>query len=416
MRRPPNLSWQRRSTPEGARDVTRSLAAVSVGWLGLSAVADGVPALLVPHQVLAAGGDASQLGLITLTAITLAALAQPFAGAWSDRVGAGPAIAGGVVVAGAGLALILVSVMVGTVVALVGTSVAQAGYQRLLPDRVPPRARGRGAGAKGLFDLAGAFFAFSVLAALLADGSVAMVAAILGAVMSGSLGAALLMHGKPPTVAPPTRPASKAVILDRGAFAATTAARFLFLLGVYAVGRFLVGFVADRLGLEANAAAGEAGALLAVLALATAVAALPAGWLADRAGRAPTMLAGGLLAAIGIGGLPFAGETGGMLLSGVLVAVGTATFGAGSWATVADLSAGGGSGRLMGIANFGTAGAAAAAGLFGPIIDAGNTASPGAGYGLAFAVAAAAAAIGGVLGWWASRGAYSHPALAEVPD
>jgi len=67
----------------------RALLGVSVGWLGISMVADGLPALLIPYQLLVAGREtsATTLGLLTLIAIALAAAAQPLAGHWSDRVG-----------------------------------------------------------------------------------------------------------------------------------------------------------------------------------------------------------------------------------------------------------------------------------------------------------------------------------------
>src|SRR5688500_20126799 len=102
-------------------------------------LADGVPALLLPHQLLAAGhSDATTLGLTTLLAIGLAALLQPFAGAWSDRVGRFPVMAAGAVTAVVGLVLLLSpdTALVGTVLALCGVSVAQAGYQALLPDQI----------------------------------------------------------------------------------------------------------------------------------------------------------------------------------------------------------------------------------------------------------------------------------------
>jgi MFS family permease len=144
----------------------RTLAGVSVGWVGISMVADGVPALLVPFQIEAAGRGAGELGLITLVAISLAALIQPVAGSASDRVGRRPVIIGGVVTTAAGLALVLEprALFAATVVSLVGVSMVQAGYQGLLPDRVPVPMRGRGAGAKGFFDVGGAFFAFALLA------------------------------------------------------------------------------------------------------------------------------------------------------------------------------------------------------------------------------------------------------------
>jgi hypothetical protein len=47
-------------------------------------------------------------------------------------------------------------------------------------------------------------------------------------------------------------------------------------------------------------------------------------------------------------------------------------------------------GRFFGLANVGTMGAAAVAGLLGPLVDVGNAQSPGAGYAVALTAAALA--------------------------
>jgi hypothetical protein len=54
----------------------------------------------------------------------------------------------------------------------------------------------------------------------------------------------------------------------------------------------------------------------------------------------------------------------------------------------ADLAPQEEAGRFFGLANFGTAGAAAAAGLFGPLVDWANRFSPGSGYPALFVLAA----------------------------
>lgn len=397
----------------------RTLAGVSLGWLGISMIADGVPALLVPHQVAAAGSDAAELGLVTLVAIGLAAIAQPFAGAWSDRVGRWPAIGLGLLIAIVGLALILspAALLIGTVLALLGASIVQAGYQVLLPDRVPPALRGRGAGAKGLFDVGGASLAFLLLAGLLAAGEAVLGSVVLAVGLALPIVLALLLlPGRAPRVAA-TRGDWRQRLQAPAGLTQLIVARFCFLLGIYAVGRFLLLFIAERQGLGADAAAGEAGIVLAVLTLITAAAALPAGWLADRVGRRPLMVAGGLVAAAGIGLLPLAGSTSLILAFGGLMAVGSAAFGAGSWALLADLADGGDAGRLLGIGNLGAAGAAAVAGLFGPLIDTANTVAAGSGYTVAFMVAAAFTALGGLLAWrLATRSTPILRPVIEVPD
>jgi MFS family permease len=385
----------------------RSVIGVSVGWLGISMIADGVPTLLLPHALLREqAGDATTVGVTTLIAIGLAALLQPVAGRWSDRVGRFPVIAAGSLAAVAGLALFgpARAASAATIVTLAGVSVAQAGHQALLPDRLPASWRGRGGGLKGAFDVGGAFLAFVVLAFVLGAGAPALAAALLAAILVGGFVAARLLL--------PARPVRRAVRPLLGAYrfdgvsrplATLIAARFLFLLGIYAVGRFLLLFVADRLGLGADEAALEAGAALALLALATVVASPPSGWVSDRIGRRPVMLAGGVLAAAGIALLPAANETSTIIAFGMLMSLGSAAFGAGSWAMLTDLVAGDDAGRQLGLANIGTAGAAALAGAFGVLID-------GAGYGLTFAVAALCSLAGGALAWRLTEAMHPTPA------
>lgn len=388
----------------------RSVIGVSVGWLGISMIADGVPTLLLPHALLREqAGDATTVGVTTLIAIGLAALLQPVAGRWSDRVGRFPVIAAGSLAAVAGLALfgLAGAAPAATIVTLAGVSVAQAGHQALLPDRLPASWRGRGGGLKGAFDVGGAFFAFVVLAFVLGAGAPALAAALLAAILVGGFVAARLL-----LPARPARPVRRAVRPLLGAYrfdgvsrplATLIAARFLFLLGIYAVGRFLLLFVADRLGLGADEAALEAGAALALLALATVVASPPSGWVSDRIGRRPVMLAGGVLAAAGIALLPAANETSTIIAFGMLMSLGSAAFGAGSWAMLTDLVAGDDAGRQLGLANIGTAGAAALAGAFGVLID-------GAGYGPTFAVAALCSLAGGALAWRLAEAMHPTPA------
>lgn len=387
----------------------RDTVGVSIGWLAISMVADGLPALLLPHRLLADGATASTLGLVTLGAIGVAALVQPAAGWVSDRVGRFPVIGVGTAAAVGGLALLLVpgAPVAGTVVALAGVSVAQAGQQALLPDRIGPRWRGRAGGLKSAFDVAGAFAGFLVLAALLGGGHAGWAAGALGAALI--LGALLTRALIPAGSTPADRRQPALGRPSGGSLARLVAARFLFLIGIYAVGRFLLLFVAERFDLGADAAGGEAGMILALLALATAGASLPCGWLADRVGRKPLMLAGGGMGAVGIGLLPTVGSLEAVLGFGMLIAIGSAAFGSASWALLADLTPAPDAGRLMGLANVGTAGAAAAAGLFGLVVD-------GAGFPAAFHVAALCSLAGGVLAWTLRDGCLPANGLIPSPE
>ena len=372
----------------------RASLGAGLGWLGISMVSDGLPALLLPHQVTeAGGGGATSLGIITLVAIAVAAAIQPAAGRAGDRIGRVPVMLGGTALAAASMAAMLVPGMApfGAVGALAGVSVAQAGYQPLLPDRIGHRWRGRASGMKGAFDVVGASLGFALLALLLGSGQPAIaVTAMTGALAAGLIAGTLLV-GR--TDARPAYEVDGRIEPAPGpALVRLVVARFLFLLGIYVVGRFLLLFIAERQGLGADAAGGEAGTALATLALLTAVASLPSGWLADRGGRRALLLAGGALAGAGIALMPLASSTELIVAFGGMMALGTATFGAASWAMQADMTASRQSGELLGLANLGTAGAAAGAGAFGMVIDL-------AGYGPAFLVAAACSVAGGLLAW-----------------
>lgn len=381
----------------------RQLVAVSLGWLGISMVSDAVPAVLLPHLLLRGGQtEATTLGVVTLLGIALAAGVQPFAGAWSDAVGRWPIIVAGVGVVVVGLALMLAphTVVPGAVVSLLGVGLCQAGHQPLLPEFIPHRLRGRASGIKSALDVTGAMMGFLLLAALLGSGAPVAAVVLLAALFAAPFAIARLALSSDrcrPSV--PARDAYRRGGPLPAGFVPLVAARFFFLVGIYAVGRFLLLFIAERLGLPPDAAAEQAGIALAFLAAITVAASLPLGWFADRVGRRALMLAGGAFAAVGIAVLPAAGSIPAILAGGALMALGTAAFSAASWAALTDLTPPVDAGRLLGLANFGTAGAAAAAGAFGVLIDAGNVGGAANGYLFAFEIAAACTLLGGVLAW-----------------
>ena len=145
--------------------------------------------------------------------------------------------------------------------------------------------------------------------------------------------------------------------------------RFLFLLGIFTVGRFLLFLVAERLGIPAASAAGETGGLLAMFTLVTAVAALLVGPVVDRSDRRRLMAAGAVVAGSGIAAYLASAGLAGVVAAGTLMSIGTAIYVTANWAALTDLAPPEDAGRLMGLANSGAGGAAACAGLLGPAID-----------------------------------------------
>lgn len=364
----------------------RLLLGISILWLPLAFLFDGVTVLVLPLRL---GGGAGELGLVSLVGLGIAAALQPVAGVLSDRVrdrvdrrgfvaiAAVPAVLGlWVLVATTGVA----AAAVGYVALQVGATAIQAGQQTLIPEHVAAEGRGRASGLKSAFDVGGALVAFVVLGATLASGDLRAAATVSTVVLVAGVLATIALvpgcRGRAVT--------SRSIRIPPG-LGSLVVARFLFLFATYAVGRFLLLLVAERLGMAPDHAADEAGGLLAAFTLVTAGAAVVAGWLADQLHHRALMLGGAIVAAIGIvvlvppAGLP------GLIAGGLLMSGGTAAFVSANWAATTALVPATSAGSLMAIANLGTALAAAAAGLLGPVIEA-------AGFAPALAVAAAASA------------------------
>jgi MFS family permease len=382
----------------------RTLVGISIFWLALSVLTDAFATLVVPQRVallVEPAVAATMIGLVTFGGLLAGMLVQPVAGAISDRlrprwgrrgmllVGCGLILL--VLVAFAGLRS-LAGVFVGFALLMVAASVAQAAQQGFIPDLVRRSWRGRAAGAKGLADVGGAFLGFLLLGALLAgtDAGPALLAVAAIVIVTAAATVILVREPRVDARASTQAPLVHAYRIDRrlhADFVRVVVARFLFLLGVFGVGRFLLLLIAERLGLDPSAATPAAGAVLAILALATALAAVPAGWAADLLGRGRVMLAGALLSIAGVALMIGAGSLEAILLSGGVMAVGSAAFSAANWALATDLAPAAEAARFLGLANFGTAGAAAAAGLLGAPADLLRALVPDVGYGAVLLVA-----------------------------
>jgi MFS family permease len=384
------------------------LLGISLLWLPLSMIADGLTTLILPNQLVTITDKATQataLGLITFVGILAGMLIQPIAGVFSDRLrpywGRRGMIALGIVFTLValfffGLSQAVLAILVSYLLVQITTNVIQAAQQGFIPDLVPSPWRGTASGLKGLMDIGGAFLGFILLGILLEGGQIDLAIAMVAVVLLLAFAVTLLVIREPKVTASPSTTRLSLVdifrfnLQEHRAFVCLVISRFLFLLGTYAVGRFLLYFVAHRLNVDTQQANETAGNVLAALTLVTALASLPMGWAADRLGRIPLMVAGSALSALGVLLLISAGTEAQILLFGGLMSVGSAAFASANWALTADLAPSTEVGRFLAIANFGAAGAAAAAGLLGPLVDWANTNAAGAGYTVLFVTAALA--------------------------
>ena len=389
---------------------TRLLVGISVFWLALSVLSDGVNTLVLPLRLSGVADrhhQATILGLLTFVGLLVGAIIQPVAGAFSDQwwssLGRKGFIGIGLILSLASLSFFVVvksvtGVMASYLAIQIAASIAQAGQQGLIPDLVDERRRGLASGIKGFMDLSGAMLGFVILGQLLGSGKSSMAIVVIAAILIVTYLLASLLtpedksHQKVniKTTAIPLREIFRIDLTRQKDFVRLLVSRFLFLLGIYSTGRFLLLFVASRLGLSEAAAAQQAGNLLASLAFFTVLASPFTGWLADRIGRVPLMISGAILSAISALLLTATTTAGQILLFGGLMSVGSAAFAGGSWALIADLVPKTEAARFFGLANFSTAGSAAVAGLFGPVIDGVERIYPGMGFSVLFILAALA--------------------------
>ena len=139
------------------------------------------------------------------------------------------------------------------------------------------------------------------------------------------------------------------------------------------------------------------GNLLIVVGICLIGSVYPAGWLSDRIGRRPVVIASGLLGALGILLLLLIHTYSALMVSGALLAISGGAFFSSNWALATDLVPKGEEARYLGLANLATAGGAALARLIGIAIDPLNAYSQGLGYQVMLAACLVYFIVGSVL-------------------
>jgi MFS family permease len=181
----------------------QSQVTLSALWLGLNFQSSALLPIVVPAQVLllidrgavASSNQALAVSALSLVAAVIAVAVTPLAGAASDRLKTRFGRRRQLIVAGvlfavlgqAGLAVTtpLLVFLVGFAIVQVGTNVATAAYQGLLPDLVKVSQRGAASGWLGFMTLLGSVGSLAAAGALL--GNVTPGPSLAGEVSHGSL-------------------------------------------------------------------------------------------------------------------------------------------------------------------------------------------------------------------------------------
>ena len=403
---------------------TKLLTGISVFWLALALLVDGLNSLVLPVQLFHLRGEAASatmLGLLTFAGILAALVLQPFAGEISDRLratwGRTGVIAGSLFAILAGLFALgvsnnLLALFVAYLAIQVAAAFARAAQGAFIGDLLPYDQTRDAANWRQGMQVAGSALGFLLLGNLLAAASVGPVLMLVGAVLTAAFLVTVILTGERPRPhgyrhsSPTWDDLYRFDYRGNRRFAWLALSRSLFLLGAFGVARFLVFFLAGRFGLDMAAAAGQAGLLLGGQALVTALTAPLAAQFAEKWGHAFTMAGGALVAVGGLVALALAALVSHVLLGVLLIGFGGGAFLSANTALADELTPAVHAAKFHGLAAMGGLAAAAAAGLFGPLADWTSRVAAGNGFTALFAAAFVAFALAALA---------ARPGLAVAP-
>lgn len=404
------FTWHIHSkTPVHKPASVANLLALNAYWMGMSFMWNALhpivlPALLV--DLVPADSKNTYLGLLTFAGLVIAMVLQPISGSLSDRWASRYGRRRPLMVIGTlsdciflvilGWAGGLTWLLVGYVGLQVSSNTAQGPLQGLLRDRVPSQQLGVASSIKVFLDLASLVAASLVAGHLIAagpHGTAAIMIIILGLLLASASITVVLTREEPTdgkagdhhTV---TLPEKASEVTGSEGYWWLIAERAAFLFGVYGLQAFGQYYIQDVL--QVPDPARQAGNLLAAIGMGTIILVLAGGWLADRIGPKQLLFGASALATAGMLLMVFTQDLLGLYLTGSIIGAGIGLFLTSNWTLANRIAPPDQAGRLLGLTNLATAGAAALARLEGPVVDVLNAARPDAwlGYRSIFALGA----------------------------
>ena len=357
------------------------------------------------------------LGFLGFVGLLVAMVVQPIVGVFSDRAKTKlgrrlPFIIGGAVLIAASLFLLAAApalwiLLMGVIFIQFSSNILQGPWQALIPDLVPESQRGTASSLKAVMDIIAVIVGGAVAGMLLGKvdqwGQTAVYAAAGAPVVvfaifivftaiwarekAGAADEAITSR----SVGEALKNAFYVNFRQRPVFGWWFANRILFWGAFIAINTFLINYLMDVIHMSQGAAQSFYGTLKIILGGALVVLALLSGWLSDKFGRKPVMLAAGLVAFAGSLLLLFVRTQTLITVAGAIVGMGVGTFLSASWALATDIVPGEEAARYLGIANIATCiGSGGARLLGGVLIDPINKAlgSSSSGYLLLFSLAA----------------------------
>jgi len=395
---------------------------ITIFGFALTAMWSSLHTFVLPLRVLdfvAESQKNTYLGLLTFAGLILAMLVQPIVGAISDRWGFSwgrrrPYILIGtalvfIFLPGIGLVKGFTGLLIIYCLLQVSSNTAQGPFQAFIPDLVPGKKRGVASGVKGLLEIAGGLILVRLLSSFMGryfagEGDLWLWSSLslLDVVLLAALLATIFTVKERPWVRAAHTPllptlykSFKIDVKVTPGFGVFLLSRLLIVMAMATLQTFALYFMIDVVGIANPSQA--TGDLLIVAGICLIGSVYPAGWLSDRIGRRPIIIASGLMGALGILLLLLIHNYAALLASGALLAISGGAFFSSNWALATDLVPEGEEARYLGLTNLATAGGSALARLIGIAIDPLNAYTHGLGYQVMLAACLAYFVIGSAI-------------------
>jgi len=371
-------------------------------WIGLSFKWNAIHPLILPAVLLNYVPDTQKntyLGILTFVGLVIATLVQPISGAISDRWVSRWGRRRPLIVIGTLFDLVFLAILgwagglawlfAGYILLQFSSNIAHGPVQGLLPDKVPAHQLGVASGIKTFMDMLALILA-SLVAGSLIDpvtrDPTLIIAVVIGLVVvtsaitifgtfEESTEGSRLTDVNSRSIFQEFKDLFKVDIKTNPAYWWLIAERFVFLLGVFGIQQFAQYYIGDVLQVENPVK--TTGDLMAALAIGLVVMTLVGGWLTDRLGAKPILVAASLITALGCSFLLLVDDQGSLVLMGSVIGVGMGLFLTANWALANQLAPSKEAGKYLGLTNIATAGAGALGRLWGPILDGLNNARSG---------------------------------------